>query len=37
MRWTDADTVCPNAATHIESWFDEEGVEVALCDDHATV
>lgn len=25
---------CPSYATHMESWFDEEGVEVWLCDDH---
>jgi hypothetical protein len=27
---------CSNEATHTESWFDDEGVEVDLCDDHAT-
>lgn len=25
---------CPNQATHIEYWFDEEGVEVEVCDEH---
>jgi hypothetical protein len=25
---------CPNEATHLELWFDEEGVEVWLCDPH---
>jgi hypothetical protein len=27
---------CPNPATHMESWFDEEGLEVWLCDEHAS-
>lgn len=25
---------CPSYATHTEVWFDEEGIEVRLCDDH---
>jgi hypothetical protein len=25
---------CPNDATHLELWFDEEGLEVWLCDGH---
>ena len=25
---------CPNDATMTESWFDEEGLEVRLCDHH---
>lgn len=34
-RWTGQQSgPCPNAATHMESWFDEEGVEVWLCDRH---
>jgi hypothetical protein len=27
---------CPNKATHVEHWFDEEAVPVSLCDEHAT-
>lgn len=33
-QWTGQDGDCPNDATVTESWFDEEGVDVALCDEH---
>lgn len=34
-NWTGQESgPCPNEATHCESWFDEEGVEVWLCDAH---
>lgn len=29
--WSD----CSNEATHTEYWFDEEAVEVKLCDKHS--
>lgn len=25
---------CQNQATHTESWYDEEGVDARVCDDH---
>lgn len=30
------DNECANESTHVEHWFDSEGVEVNLCDEHAT-